>query len=146
MSTSNVLVPRSRVSTIRSPGFLPAMVSRRLSRLESGYAVGGDEQVAAQRVARAGHRDVGVPGSQARPAGGAAGVDALDEQAVVGAEAEEARHVVRHGHEPDAEERVLDPAGLEELRHDRAYRVAGDREADADVALAAGVPGLRSAS
>src|SRR4029078_3758939 len=106
-------------------------------------AVGGDDQVSTERIRLAGDGHLLPSGTEARLRGGAARVDARDEQAVRSGQPEQPGDLGSDGLRADAEERVLRVPGLDDLRGDRLDGVDRDREAEPDgaagVALDLGV-------
>ena len=141
-SSSTVTVrsspPRSRVSSISSPGCFESTAAITSSMLVDRLAVDGDDQVAADTQRLAVDRDLGVAGLDPGLVGRAVGDDRLHQGAALDVEVEHVGDLGGQVGAADAEEGVLDLAVVDQLLGDLAGGVDRHREADADVALAAG--------
>src|SRR3954453_15677198 len=142
------------------PALLAAVDNRQLDRIarllradvvdDVGHRVhslpvdcGDDVAAGVDAGAVDGRRGARVAALDAGLLGGPARGDGLDQRALIDREVEDVRDLRRQIGPADAEVGMLDAAVLEQLLDDAADRVAGDREADADVAAAVGRLDLR---
>ena len=126
--------PRSRVSSIASPGCFASTAAITSSIVGDRLAVDLDDQVAAGADRLAVDRDLGVAGLDPGLVGGAVGDHRLHQGAAVDVEVEHVGDLGRQVGAADAEEGVLDLAVVDQLLGDLLGGVDRDREADADVA------------
>ena len=120
-----------------SPGLCAAIASRSSSIEEIGSPSSGDDDVSSEVVGLARDDDPRLAGLEPRLGGAARGAHVLDEHSRVDGKVVGLCEIGRDRLPGDAEVRVLDPAGLQDLRDDILDGVRGNGEADADVAARA---------